>query len=153
MSATRNDVPMGLKLKTIIDFLRASGKEQGVPAISSKTGFDPKTDPKLAAALENNPLILTWDGETYEYVPEVRVNNKEDLLRYIQEGVDKGYANSGMLKDAYPRVLQDVDALKREGLIYGLPAFEKSRGEMLYPVDQSLRMNVHFDIQKLWEEW
>jgi hypothetical protein len=57
-----------------------------------------------------------------------------------------------MLKDAYSNVLQDVDALKREGMIYVLPAFEKSRGEMLYPVDQGWRMDLHFDIKTLWEE-
>lgn len=153
MPANQNDVPMGMKLKTIIDFLKASGKEEGVAVISRKTGFDPTTDPKLAAALENNPKILTLDGETYVYCPEVTVNNKEGLLRYIREGGEKGYVNSGMLKDTYySNVLHDIEALKQEGLIYGLPAFEKSRGEMLYPVDQSLRMDLHFDIQKLWGE-
>jgi hypothetical protein len=87
MSDIKNDVPMGMKLKTIIDFLKASGKEQGVLAVSSKTGFNPTTDPELAAALEKNPRVLTWDGETFTYCPEVTINNKEGLLRYIQEGL------------------------------------------------------------------
>ena len=43
-----------------------------------------------------------------------------------------------------------LQALKREGLLLGLPAADSSRREVFYPVDQRLQLAVDTDLQELW---
>ena len=43
-----------------------------------------------------------------------------------------------------------LQALKREGLLLGLPAADSSRREVFYPVDQRLKLAVHSELQQLW---
>lgn len=62
-------VPVGVKLKAVVDALRASGEPQHPQAIANATGWDPRTDAALAQALAaNNKVALQADG-LYAYIP------------------------------------------------------------------------------------
>lgn len=146
-------VPLGVKIKAVVDFLRASGEPQRPAAIAAGTGFNPQVDAQLAAALaSNNKVDVQADG-LYLYRPEVaNVRSKQELLEHLRrrERQGEGYAALGELADAYPGARQDLEALKREGQLLSLPAADPQRKEVYYPVDHRLTLRVDADLQELW---
>ncbi|PRW45019.1 transcription initiation factor IIE subunit beta [Chlorella sorokiniana] len=146
-------VPIGVKLKAVVDYLRTCSEPQRAAGITSATGFDPRTDAALAAALAaNNKVSVQADG-LYVYVPEVaNVRNKAELLDYLRrrERQGEGYAALGELADAYPGARQDLEALKAERLIVSLPAADPTRKEVFYPIDTKMRVDIDDDLQELW---
>ncbi|KAL4857776.1 General transcription factor IIE subunit 2 [Chlorella vulgaris] len=147
-------VPIGVKLKAIVDFLRAAGDPQKPAAIFAATGFDPEVDAKLLEALGRNNKVIVQDDGLFGYRPEVaNVRSKQEVLDYLlrRERQGEGYAALGELQDAYPGVVSDLEALKKEGLILSLPAAETTRKEVFYPVDQRIHMKVDADLQELWQ--
>ncbi|KAL4448542.1 hypothetical protein ABPG75_005761 [Micractinium tetrahymenae] len=146
-------VPLGLKIKAVVDFLRASGEPQRAAAIAVGTGFNPQIDAQLAAALASNSKVEVQADGLYLYRPEVaNVRNRQELLEYLRrrERQGEGYAALGELQDAYPAAKQDLEALKRQGLLLSLPAADPQRKEVFYPVDHRMQLRVDADLQELW---
>lgn len=146
-------VPLGVKIKALVDFLRASGEPQRPAAIFAATGFNPQSDAPLHAALGVNNKVDVQEDGLYAYRPEVaNVRSKQEVLEYLRrrERQGEGYAALGELQDAYPGVRQDLEALKKEGLLLSLPAGDGQRKEVYYPVDMRLQLKVDADLQELW---
>ncbi|EFN56136.1 hypothetical protein CHLNCDRAFT_144778 [Chlorella variabilis] len=136
-------MPLGAKLKSIVDFLRTAAEPQRPQAIAAATGYDPQADRKLAEALAVNSKVVARDDGLYAYRPEVaNVHSKQEVLEYMRrrERQSEGYAALGELQDAYPGVQRDLEELKKEGLLLSLPAADVTRKEVYYPVDQRIKL-------------
>ncbi|PSC73507.1 transcription initiation factor IIE subunit beta [Micractinium conductrix] len=146
-------VPLGVKIKAVVDFLRASGEPQMPSAVAASTGFNPQLDAGLAAALASNAKVVAQDDGRYAYKPEVaNLHSKQELIDYLRrrERQGEGYAALGELQDAYPAARSDLEALKKEGLLFSLPAGDAQRKEVFYPVDTRMQLKVDADLQEMW---
>jgi transcription initiation factor TFIIE subunit beta len=127
-----------MRQKQVVDFLRKRESPATATEIAVATGREIQKEPDLASALDANPKIeVDVDAGTFAYLPEANVRNREQLLDYIcRAGAPVATSE---LADAYRTVLDDVAALKNEGLVLGLHSFDPEINcEVLYAVDKKL---------------
>jgi hypothetical protein len=131
-------LPLGMRLKQVIDFLRQRETAASVAEISAATGRQVDREEDLASALEVNPKVMIDAVEnTLIYVPDANIRDKNQLLDYVlRSGAPVAVKE---LADSYKAVMDDVATLKAEGKIVGLHSYDPEVAcEVLYPVDQSL---------------
>ncbi|KAG7670723.1 hypothetical protein Ndes2526B_g01523 [Nannochloris sp. 'desiccata'] len=131
-------LPLGMRQKQVVDFLRQRESPATATEIAVATGREIKNEPDLASALDANPKVqVDVDAGTFAYLPEANVRSKKELLDYIcRAGAPVATSE---LADAYRTVLDDVAALKDEGIVMGLHSFDPEVNcEVLYAVDTKL---------------
>ncbi len=78
------------------------------------------------------------------------LSDKRQLYAHLLRTPDGTY--SGALKDAYPTVLDDIAALRNEGLIWLLPSVDVGGDDVLYPREERPMISVSPDVAALWHE-
>ena len=145
-------LPLGMRQKQVVDFLRQRESPATAADISTATGRDVRTEADLAAALDANPKInVDEDQETYAYLPEANVRNREQLFEYIRRaGAPVAFSE---VADAYRTVANDVAALKADGVVLGLHSYDPGVGcEVLYAVDSKMaQLECDAEVTALWQ--
>ena len=145
-------LPLGMRQKHVVDYLRKRESPATATEIAAATGQDINTEPDLAGALDANPKIqVDVDAGTFSYVPEANVRNKEQLLDYVRRS--GAPVATSELADAYRTVLDDVSALKTDGVIMGLHSFDPEVGcEVLFAVDTKLQgLECDGEVGAMWQ--
>ncbi|CAL5381356.1 unnamed protein product [Camellia sinensis] len=96
-------------------------------------------------SLRNNPKV-NYDGRCFAYKSKHALKDKNQLLILIRK-FPKGIAVID-LKDAYPTVMEDLQALKAAGQIWLLPNFD-SQEDIAYPNDPRVPIKVDDDLKLL----
>ncbi|XP_065850522.1 uncharacterized protein [Euphorbia lathyris] len=137
--------PVGAQIKRVIDLLletrQAFTPEQineacYVDAISNKGVFD---------SLRNNPKV-SYDGRRFAYKSKHDLKDKNQLLVLIRK-FPEGIAVID-LKDSYPAVMEDLQALKSTGQIWLLSNFD-SQEDIAYPNDPRAVIKVDDELKQL----
>jgi hypothetical protein len=142
-------LPLGLRQKQVLDYLRAHDAPATAAQIAAATGRDLAVEGDLAAALAANPKVQAAAAEDEEaegeggdpplwaYLPDANVRDKAALLQYVRRaGAPVAFSE---VADAYKGVAADVAALKAEGAVLGLHSFDPGVGcEVLFPTDARL---------------
>jgi hypothetical protein len=140
-----------MRQKQVVDFLRKHEAPATVAQIATATGRDVDGEDDLAAALDANPKIdVDADAGTYAYLPDANVRNREQLLDYVRRAGAPVAVSE--IADAYKAVLDDVAALKAEGLVTALHSFDPEVGcEVLFAADGRLAgLEVDGEVAALW---
>ncbi|XP_026440067.1 general transcription factor IIE subunit 2-like isoform X2 [Papaver somniferum] len=146
---------IGAQLKRVVDLLREiectyvllTTADWGrlnlyacyVDATNNKMVFD---------SLTSNDKVY-YDGKRFSYKPKYGVKNKEELCQFIlkyPEGI-----RIGDLSDAYPKVMEDLQALKASGAVW-LLSNSDSREDVAYPNDPKIDIKVDYDLKSLFIE-
>lgn len=141
--------PLGSLQKEIIDFLKPNewfSPEQ----IFKATKIDVMKNKALFNSLKNNPNV-TYSSETgrFSYKAKHVLRNKEELLEKVikcPEGID-----AEELRDAYPKVKQDIKSLVDSRKILCVINVE-NKHEILYPNDSRFAINVFPEFKNMWSE-
>ncbi|MCL7035628.1 hypothetical protein MKW94_007733 [Papaver nudicaule] len=107
-----------------------------VDATSNKEVFD---------RLTNNDKVF-YDGKRFSYKPKYHIKNQKALLQFI-----RNYPNGiriGDVSDAYPAVMEDLQALKASGDVW-LLSNSDSREDVAYPNDPKISIKVDADLKVL----
>ncbi|KAI3421550.1 AMPKBI domain-containing protein [Psidium guajava] len=100
---------------------------------------------KLFDSLANNPKVY-YDGQRFSYKSKHDVKDKNQLLKLIRSFTE-GIAVID-LKDAYPTVMEDLQALKAAGQVWLLSNFD-SQEDIAYPNDPKVPIKVDDDLKQL----
>lgn len=96
-------------------------------------------------SLRNNPKVK-YDGKRFSYKSKHELKDKNQLLVLIRK-FPEGIAVID-LKDAYPTVMEDLQALKAAGQIWLLSNFD-SQEDIAYPNDPRVPIKVDDDLKQL----
>ncbi|CAL5411566.1 unnamed protein product [Camellia sinensis] len=96
-------------------------------------------------SLRNNPKV-NYDGRCFAYKSKHALEDKNQLLILIRK-FPEGIAVID-LKDAYPTVMEDLQALKAAGQIWLLSNFD-SQEDIAYPNDPRVPIKVDDDLKLL----
>lgn len=144
-------IPVGMRIKQVLEFLRSASDSQTVQAIQAATGHRINSEDDLRAALSNNPKIGIDDEGLYFYRPDSNVRNRGQLLELIRRSAAPVAVSE--VADAYSGVNNDIAGLKADNMILSLFSYDPEiQGEVLYPSD--VRLNslkpVDDDVAALW---
>lgn len=141
-----------MRQKQVIDFLRQLEKPATAAHIKAAIQIDIDGQLDLQQALEANPKVGIDDDEQYFYRPDANIKNKAQLLDFVRKAAAPVAIPE--VQDAYKTVLNDVKALKDEGLIISLYSYDPElQCEILYPVDMKLvGVKVDEDVNALWHQ-
>lgn len=130
-------LPLGMRLKQVIDFLRQRESAATIAEIAAATGRHVDREEDLASALEVNPKVRVDSvANTLVYVPDANIRDKDQLLEYVLHSGAPVPVKE--LADSYKAVMNDIEKLKAEGKILGLHSYDPEVAcEVLYAVDQS----------------
>ncbi|KAL3021358.1 hypothetical protein AAZX31_05G191400 [Glycine max] len=95
--------------------------------------------------LRKNPKV-NYDGQRFSYKSKYGLKDKTELLQLIRK-YPEGLAVID-LKDAYPTVMEDLQALKAAGQIWLLSNFD-SQEDIAYPNDPKVHIKVDDDLKQL----
>ncbi|XP_037403687.1 general transcription factor IIE subunit 2-like [Triticum dicoccoides] len=138
---------VGHQMKSVIDLLDKTREALTTHQINQRTYVDIDGNRTLAESLRNNPKVR-FDGRRYSYKPTHDVKAKGELLSLIRSFPDGLPASE--VDDAYPAVLEDLQALKSSGDVYLLPG---EVGIIAYPNDDPRsRMEVDGELKKLFHD-
>jgi hypothetical protein len=149
--AARPILPLGMRQKQVLDFLRQQEGPVTQSEISKATGLDLSADADLHGVLAANPKVAVDEGQgTWTYQPEANVRDKAQLLEYVRHSAAP--VATSELSDAYRTVMADVAALKAEGLVLGLHSYDPEVNcEVLYPIDLQMEVGkADEDVRALW---
>ncbi|WCJ41759.1 Transcription initiation factor TFIIE beta subunit [Euphorbia peplus] len=124
----------GKQIKLVIDLLFARRQAFTPEQINEECFVDVNSNKAVFDSLTNNPKV-SYDGRCFAYKPTHDLKGKEDLLvliRKFAEGI-----TIVDLKDAYPTVMQDLQALKSARQIWLLPSLD-SQNDIAYPNDPKM---------------
>jgi hypothetical protein len=117
MNDASRDLPLGLRQKMVIDFLRGRESPSSWEEILNGTGRNIESEADLKSALDAHPKVAATSG-TYAYVPDANIKNKQQLLDYVRASAEPVAVVD--LLDSYKKVKDDIEALKEERLLVGL---------------------------------
>ncbi|KAF7026929.1 hypothetical protein CFC21_039016 [Triticum aestivum] len=136
--------PVGKQIRDVIALLERTREALTAHQINEKTYVD--IDGAIAERLRNNPKVR-FDGERYSYKRTHDVRGKDELLSLVGSFPDGLPASE--VEDAYPSVLEDLQALKSSGDIFLLPV---ERDMIAYPDDPRSRMEVDAELKKMFHD-
>lgn len=144
-------MPLGMRQKQVVDFLRRNEGPASISEILSSTGRNLRTESDLSHVLLSNPK-LSYDesSEAWTYQPEANVKNKQQLLEYIRKSAVPVTVKD--LEDAYHAIFSDLSSLKKDKLIYALHSYDPDVNcEVLFPVDLRLSdLDADENVRALW---
>ncbi|GFR44905.1 hypothetical protein Agub_g6251 [Astrephomene gubernaculifera] len=123
------NAPLTMRLKRVLDLLRAFRNPHTFSDIRSKLAVDLATDSELLEQLiTHNQVSYDRDARTLRYRPKVPgINNATDLLNYLRrhttvEGASSAVPMTGVrladVADAYLGIAEDLKRLQAEGSVY-----------------------------------
>ncbi|KAK6935356.1 TFA2, Winged helix domain 2 [Dillenia turbinata] len=140
--------PVGAQIKRVIDLLFETRQELTPEQINDACYVDVNANKAVFDSLRNNPKV-TYDGRCFSYKSKHKLKNKTELLTLIRRYVE-GIAVID-LKDAYPTVMEDLQALKAAGEVWLLSNFD-SQEDIAYPNDPKVKIKVDDELKQLFRE-
>lgn len=122
-------LPRGMRLKKVLDTLRANRDPHSFSDLRAKLGVDLNIDTELLEDLQGHTQVSYNSlDQTFRYRPKLQgINNANDLLNYLRrhttvEGASAAVPMSGVkvsdVEDAYITIMDDIKRLAAEGSIY-----------------------------------
>ncbi|KAE9455102.1 hypothetical protein C3L33_12995, partial [Rhododendron williamsianum] len=157
--------PVGVLIKRVVDLLReevmrrftlgsfsAFSQEMTRQALTTNQileacNVDMIENKNVFENLRNNPKVV-YDGRCFRYKSKHGLENKDQVLKFIRtfpNGIDVDE-----VKDAYPTVMEDIQAMKAAGEIWLLS--DKKKETIAYPNDLRVTINVDDDLKQLFRE-
>ncbi|XP_076885933.1 transcription initiation factor IIE subunit beta-like [Bidens hawaiensis] len=130
--------PVGAQIKKVIHLLFESRQAFTADQINEACYVDVKGNKAVFESLAKNPKV-NYDGVRFSYKSKHNVRDQKELLRLVRT-FPEGIAVAD-LKDAYPTVMEDLQALKAAGQIWLLSNFD-SQEEIAYPNDPRVPIKV-----------
>ncbi|CAN4099956.1 unnamed protein product [Withania somnifera] len=149
INSTRK-APVGAQIKRVIDLLLETRQAFTPEQITEACHVDINGNKAVFDRLRNN-LKVHYDGNRFSYQeikPKHTLKNKEELLVLIQR-FSEGIAVID-LKDAYPTVMEDLQALKDAGQIWLLSNIDSQEG-IAFPNDLRVPIKVDDDLKQLFK--
>ncbi|KDP25473.1 hypothetical protein JCGZ_20629 [Jatropha curcas] len=137
--------PVGAQIKRVIDLLLETRLAYTPEQINEACYVDVTSNKAVFDSLRNNPKV-TYDGKRFSYKSKHDLKDKSQLLVLIRK-YPEGIAVID-LKDAYPTVMEDLQALKAAGQIWLLSNFD-SQEDIAYPNDPRAVIKVDDDLKQL----
>ncbi|KAI6702153.1 hypothetical protein NL676_011289 [Syzygium grande] len=137
--------PVGAQMKRVIDLLYESRLAFTPEQINESCYVDMLSNKAVFDSLANNPKVH-YDGQRFSYKSKHDVKDKNQLLKLIRSYTE-GIAVID-LKDAYPTVIDDLQALKAAGQVWLLSNFD-SQEDIAYPNDPKVPIKVDDDLKQL----
>lgn len=137
--------PVGAQIKRVINLLFETRQAFTPEQINEACYVDINSNKAVFESLKNNPKV-TYDGRSFSYKSKHDLKDKKQLLvlvRKFPEGIPVID-----LKDAYPTVMDDLQALKSAGDIWLLSNFD-SQEDVAYPNDPRVPIKVDDDLKEL----
>ncbi|KAG2538263.1 hypothetical protein PVAP13_9NG405000 [Panicum virgatum] len=131
--------PVGAQMKLVIELLYKINEATYVDIHGNKAVFD---------SLRNNPKVH-YDGRRFSYKSKHDLKGKDQLLVLIRRFAE-GLAVVEV-KDAYPTVMEDLQALKAAGEVWLLSNMD-SQEDIVYPNDPKAKIKVDDDLKQLFRE-
>ncbi|GAV65094.1 hypothetical protein CFOL_v3_08609 [Cephalotus follicularis] len=137
--------PVGAQIKRVIDLLLETRQAFTPEQINEACYVDAKANKAVFDSLRNNPKVH-YDGKRFSYKSKHDLKDKNQLLILIRK-FPEGIAVID-LKDAYPSVMEDLQALKTAGHIWLLSNFD-SQEDVAYPNDPRVPIKVDDELKHL----
>lgn len=137
--------PVGAQIKRVIDLLLETRQAFTPEQINEACYVDINGNKAVFDSLRNN-LKVHYDGNRFSYKSKHALKNKDQLLILIRK-FPEGIAVID-LKDAYPTVMEDLQALKGAGQIWLLSNFD-SQEDIAFPNDPRVPIKVDDDLKQL----
>ncbi|ESQ55332.1 hypothetical protein EUTSA_v10025896mg [Eutrema salsugineum] len=138
--------PVGAQMKRVIDLLMKTREAFTPEQINEACYVDMLANKAVFDSMRKNPKAH-YDGRRFSYKAEHNVKDKKQLLSLINKYPD-GIAVID-LKDAYPNVMEDLQALKASEDIWLL---SNSQEEIAYPNDFKCDIKVDDDFKALFRD-
>ncbi|KAJ8767607.1 hypothetical protein K2173_018165 [Erythroxylum novogranatense] len=137
--------PVGAQIKRVIDLLLETRQHLTPEQINEACYVDVNSNKAVFDSLRNN-LKVSYDGRRFSYKSKHDLKDKNELL-YLVRKYPEGIPVID-LKDAYPTVMEDLQALKAAGQIWLLSNFD-SQEDIAYPNDPRAVIKVDDDLKQL----
>lgn len=136
--------PVGAQIKRVIDLLLETRRAFTAEQINEACYVDVNGNKAVFDSLRNN-LKVRYEGKYFSYKSKHDLKDKSELLvliRKFPEGIQVID-----LKDAYPSIMEDLQALKAAGQIWLLSNFD-SQEDIAYPNDPRVPLKVDDDLKQ-----
>lgn len=137
--------PVGAQIKRVIDLLLETRQAFTPEQINEAVYVDVNANKAVFDSLKKN-LKVYYDGKRFSYKSKHDLKDKSQLLVLVRK-FPEGIAVID-LKDAYPTVMEDLQALKAAGQIWLLSNFD-SQEDIAYPNDPRVPIKVNDDLKLL----
>ncbi|KAJ1298563.1 hypothetical protein BS78_01G462900 [Paspalum vaginatum] len=135
---------VGAQIKLVIELLYKTRQSLTPEQINQETYVHIYGNKAVYDSLRNNPKVL-FDGRSFSYKPKHVLTGRDQLLDLIRK-CSNGLAVEDV-KDSYPSVLEDLQALKASGDIWWLSGTD-SQEDMVYFNDPRWRITVDDDLKQ-----
>ncbi|CAD6212522.1 unnamed protein product [Miscanthus lutarioriparius] len=140
--------PVGAQMKLVIELLYKTRQAFTAEQINEATYVDIDGNKAVSDSLRNNPKVQ-YDGRRFSYKSKHDLKGKDQLLVLIRKFAE-GLAVME-IKDAYPTVMEDLQALKAAGEVWLLSNMD-SQEDIVYPNDPKTKTKVDDDLKLLFRE-
>ncbi|XAR70325.1 hypothetical protein NMG60_11027144 [Bertholletia excelsa] len=137
--------PVGAQIKRVIDLLLETRQAFTPEQIKEACHVDVNANKAVFDSLRKNPKV-NYDGRCFSYKSKHDLKDKNQLLVLVRK-FPEGIAVID-LKDAYPNVMEDLQALRAAGQIWLLSNFD-SQEDIAYPNDPRVPIKVDDDLKQL----
>lgn len=137
--------PVGAQIKRVIDLLFESRQSFTAEQINEACYVDVRGNKAVFESLAKNPKV-NYEAKRFSYKSKHNVRNQKELLHLVRT-FPEGIAVAD-LKDAYPTVMDDLQALKAARQIWLLSNFD-SQEDIAYPNDPRVPIKVDDDLKQL----
>ncbi|QHO58163.1 hypothetical protein HN51_012650 [Arachis hypogaea] len=137
--------PVGAQMKRVIHLLYETRQALTPEQINEACYVDMKANKDVFDNLRKNPKV-NYDGQCFSYKSKHNLKDKIQLLHLIRK-FPEGIAVID-LKDSYPTVMEDMQALKAVRQIWLLSNFD-SQEDIAYPNDPRVPIKVDDDLKQL----
>ncbi|KAE8125850.1 hypothetical protein FH972_020619 [Carpinus fangiana] len=137
--------PVGAQIKRVVDLLLQTRQAFTPEQINEACYVDANANKAVFDSLRNNPKVH-YDGKHFCYKSKHDLKDTNQLL-YLIRKKPEGIAVID-LKDAYPTVMEDLQALKASGEILLLSNFD-SQEDVAYPNDPRVPIKVDDELKQL----
>lgn len=140
--------PVGAQIKLVIELLYKTRLAYTAEQINEATYVAINSNKAVFDSLTNNPKVQ-FDGKRFSYKSKHDLKGKDQLLHLIRrfpEGLPVVE-----VKDSYPTVLDDLQALKSSGDVWWLSSMD-SQEDIVYPNDPKSKIKLDADLKQLYRE-
>ncbi|XP_068643285.1 uncharacterized protein [Aristolochia californica] len=140
--------PVGAQLKRVLNLLFETREAFTPEEINERCYVDVTANKAVLDSLRNNYKV-NYSGGRFSYKSKHDLKDKNQLLTLIRK-CPEGISVID-LKDSYPSVVEDLQALKAAGQIWLLSNFD-SQEDIAYPNDPRAIIKVDDDLKELFRE-
>ncbi|CAL9084213.1 unnamed protein product [Musa textilis] len=137
--------PVGAQLKRVIDLLFETRQAFTPEDINEACYVDVNSNKALFDSLKKNTKVK-YDGKRFSYKSKYDIKGKDQLLSLVRKYPEGLQVVE--VKDSYPSVLEDLQALKTAGQVWLLSNMD-SQEDIVYPNDPKVMIKVDDDLKQL----